>query len=75
MTGESPFPSEDGSVPLESAEELGCGFHRAWYTDGGDFFALAQWESREGAQRFYDTRQIVRRSDQTRASALGRTGS
>ena len=33
----------------EDARALGCRFHRAWYAeDGSAFYALANWESREG---------------------------
>lgn len=38
-----------------SAEEHGCRFHRAWYTsDESAFFALAMWETREGASAFFE---------------------
>ena len=38
----------------ESARELGCRFHRAWHAqDGSAFYALAFWESREGASAFF----------------------
>jgi hypothetical protein len=38
----------------ESARELGCRFHRAWYAaDRSAFYALANWESREGANAFF----------------------
>jgi hypothetical protein len=38
-----------------SARELGCAFHRAWYAaDGSAFYALANWESREGANAFFE---------------------
>jgi hypothetical protein len=38
-----------------SARELGCRFHRAWYVaDGSAFYALADWESREGANAFFE---------------------
>ncbi len=37
-----------------SAQSHGCGFHRAWYTpDGSAFYALAKWETREGATAFF----------------------
>ena len=36
------------------ARAHGCRFHRAWYArDGHAFYALAVWESREGAREFY----------------------
>jgi hypothetical protein len=37
-----------------SARGHGCRFHRAWFAaDGSAFYALALWESREGANAFY----------------------
>jgi len=36
------------------AREKGCRFHRAWYArDGSAFYALAEWETREGARAFF----------------------
>jgi hypothetical protein len=38
-----------------SARELGCKFHRAWYAaDGSAFYAIANWDSREGANAFFE---------------------
>ena len=38
-----------------SAVELGCRFHRAFAaTDGSAFYALACWESLEGAGEFFE---------------------
>lgn len=38
-----------------SARGHGCRFHRAWFAqDGSAFYALAQWESREGASAFFE---------------------
>ena len=38
-----------------SARELGCRFHRAWYTaDGASFYAVANWDTREGAPAFFE---------------------
>ena len=38
----------------ESARAHGCRFHRAWHAqDGTAFFALASWETREGASEFF----------------------
>lgn len=38
----------------ESARSLGCRFHRAWHAaDGSAFYALALWETREGANEFF----------------------
>jgi hypothetical protein len=42
-----------------SAVELGCSFHRAWHSaDGSAFYAVAHWESREAASRFFERWQI-----------------
>lgn len=42
-----------------SASEHGCRFHRAWYArDGSAFYALAKWESAEGAREFFAEWQI-----------------
>ncbi|HEY6629794.1 MAG TPA: hypothetical protein VI193_12490 [Acidimicrobiia bacterium] len=38
-----------------SAVEHGCRFHRAWYaSDESAFYAVANWESREGASAFFE---------------------
>ncbi len=38
-----------------SAREHGCRFHRAWYAkDGSAFYAVANWDSREGARAFFE---------------------
>ncbi len=37
-----------------SAREYGCRFHRAWHAqDGSAFYAVADWETREGASAFF----------------------
>ena len=37
-----------------SARAHGCRFHRAWYAqDGSAFYAIAEWETREGASAFF----------------------
>lgn len=42
-----------------SAKENGCRFHRAWTArDGSAFYALALWETKEGANAFYGGWQI-----------------
>jgi hypothetical protein len=42
-----------------SARRHGCRFHRAWHAvDGSAFYALALWESREGAREFFEEWQI-----------------
>lgn len=38
-----------------SAREHGCRFHRAWYArDGSAFYAVAEWETSEGANAFFE---------------------
>jgi hypothetical protein len=42
-----------------SAVQHGCQFHRAWHaSDGSAFYAIAKWESREGASAFFEEWQI-----------------
>lgn len=42
-----------------SAQSHGCRFHRAWHArDGSAFYALAEWETAEGANAFFDEWQI-----------------
>jgi hypothetical protein len=42
-----------------SAREHGCRFHRAWHSeDGSAFYALANWETLEGAHAFFDQWEI-----------------
>lgn len=38
-----------------SARGHGCRFHRAWYArDGSAFYAVADWETHEGARAFFE---------------------
>jgi hypothetical protein len=42
-----------------SAAVHGCRFHRAWYVeDGSAFYALAKWDTPEGARAFFDEWEI-----------------
>ena len=42
-----------------SAKEHGCRFHQAWYADDGSaFYAVACWDSIEGARAFFDEWEI-----------------
>lgn len=44
----------------ESARAHGCRFHRAWHgADGSAFYAVAFWETREGANAFFTEWQIA----------------
>lgn len=39
----------------QSAVGYGCRFHRAWHaSDGSAFYALALWDTREGARAFFE---------------------
>lgn len=43
-----------------SAVEHGCRFHRAWYArDNSAFYALAMWQTAEGAKAFFDQWEIA----------------
>jgi len=43
----------------DSARRHGCTFHRAWYAkDGSAFWAIAQWETAEGANAFFEEWEI-----------------
>lgn len=42
-----------------SAAEHGCRFHRAWYAnDDSAFYALANWDTSEGATAFFEEWEI-----------------
>ena len=42
-----------------SAVKHGCRFHRAWYAvDGSAFYAIAEWESADGANAFFEEWEI-----------------
>jgi hypothetical protein len=58
----------------QSARELGCGFHRAWYSADGDFYALAHWATPEGARHFYDKWQIHDEPGEITVELLGDVG-
>ncbi len=48
---------ETGITPAmqASAHAHGCRFHRAWHAaDGSAFYAIAEWETREGAAAFFE---------------------
>jgi hypothetical protein len=69
-----PCPTPDGETARElyekrvvgitpemqaSAVAHGCRFHRAWYAeDGSAFYALAMWETRDGASAFFEEWEI-----------------
>jgi hypothetical protein len=58
-----------------SAQELGCRFHRAWYAaDGSAFYALANWESSEGANEFFARWDIADEPGEVAVTLLGDAG-
>ena len=59
----------------KSARELGCRFHRAWYAeDNSAFYALANWDSREGAQEFFRRWNIEDEPGEIAITLLGDVG-
>jgi hypothetical protein len=53
----------------------GCRFHRAWFAeDGSAFYALAQWDSREGARAFFAQWQIDAEPGETATVLVGDVG-
>lgn len=86
----APCPTPDGRTARElyerrltwitdemraSAASHGCSFHRAWYAeDGSAFYALAQWDSREGARAFFTQWQIDAEPGETATVLLGDVG-
>jgi len=58
-----------------SAREHGCRFHRAWYAeDGSAFYALANWDSREGASAFFRLWNIEDEPGEVAITLLGDVG-
>ena len=58
-----------------SARELGCRFHRAWHAaDGSAFYALAKWETPEGASAFFERWQIADEPGEVAIRLLGDVG-
>jgi hypothetical protein len=58
-----------------SARELGCRFHRAWHADDGSaFYALANWETREGASEFFRRWDITDEPGEIAITLLGDVG-
>jgi hypothetical protein len=57
------------------ARTLGCRFHRAWYAeDGSAFYALANWETREGARTFFTRWDITDEPGEVAITLLGDVG-
>lgn len=58
-----------------SAAGHGCRFHRAWYAeDGSAFYALACWDSREGARAFFREWEIEAEPGETATVLVGDVG-
>ena len=58
-----------------SARELGFRFHRAWYAeDGSAFYALANWESLDNAQTFFERWNITDEPGEVAITLLGDVG-
>lgn len=58
-----------------SAVTFGCTFHRAWYAeDGSAFYALANWQTREGANEFFEAWNIADEPGEIAIRLLGDVG-
>jgi hypothetical protein len=58
-----------------SARSHGCRFHRAWYAeDGSAFYAVANWDTREGASAFFEEWDIRDEPGEEAVSLLGDVG-
>jgi hypothetical protein len=58
-----------------SARDLGCRFHRAWYAeDGSAFYAVACWDTREGANTFFQRWEIGDEPGEVAIRLLGDVG-
>jgi hypothetical protein len=58
-----------------SARRHGCRFHRAWYSDDDStFYALAYWQTREGAHAFFEEWDIQDEPGETYVELKGDVG-
>jgi hypothetical protein len=58
-----------------SARANGCRFHRAWYAeDGSAFYAVVRWDSREGANAFFEECDIRDEPGEVAVRLLGDVG-
>ena len=58
-----------------SAREHGCRFHRAWHAkDGSAFYALANWDSMDGAYEFFERWDITDEPGEVAITLLGDVG-
>ncbi len=59
----------------EDARTLGCRFHRAWYAeDQSAFWAIANWDTLEGAQTFFRNWDITDEPGEVAITLLGDVG-
>jgi hypothetical protein len=59
----------------DDARRLGCRFHRAWYAaDGSAFYALASWDDRAKATKFFERWQIAAEPGEEATILLGDVG-
>jgi hypothetical protein len=57
------------------ARTLGCRFHRAWYAeDQSAFWAIANWDTVEGAQTFFRNWDITDEPGEVAITLLGDVG-
>jgi hypothetical protein len=77
-TGRDPYEKRLTWISPEmraSARQHGCRFHQAWYAeDGSGFYALAQRETREGAQAFFREWDINDEPGEVSVRLLGHVG-
>ena len=58
-----------------SARRHGCRFHQAWYAeDGSAFYALAQWDTAEGAHAFFEEWDIDDEPGEVATRLIGHVG-
>ena len=58
-----------------SAQRQGCRFHRAWHAaDGSAFYALANWDGKEGARAFFEEWGIEDEPGEVAVTLLGEVG-
>lgn len=57
------------------ARTLGCRFHRAWYAeDQSAFWAIANWDTLEGAETFFEHWNITDEPGEVAITLLGDVG-
>lgn len=59
----------------DSARSHGCRFHRVWYAaDGSALYVVGEWETREGANAFYEAWDIAEEPGETGVRLEGDLG-